>query len=81
MYIYICIFTDISKVKLATVVEVNPKVPFTIATTLRCQRGCYTFPWIAPLTLDPYLMMLGQWVYTYKGKIYEGYMHQKEIII
>ena len=37
------------KVKLATVVKGNTKAPFSIATTLRCRRGCYFFPWIAPL--------------------------------
>ena len=36
-------------VKLATVVEVDPKAPFSIATTPRCKRGCYSFPWMAPL--------------------------------
>ena len=30
----------------------------SIATTLKCRRGCYSFRWIAPLTLDPYLIML-----------------------
>ena len=39
----------ISKVKLATVVEGNPKAPFTVATTSRCRGGCYTFLWIDPL--------------------------------
>ena len=27
----------------------NLKVPFSIATTLRCRGGRYSFPWIAPL--------------------------------
>ena len=40
---------NIVKVKLATVVEGDPKAPFSIATTPRCRRGCYSFPWIAPL--------------------------------
>ena len=35
-------------VKLATVVEGNLKAPFSIATTPRCWKGCYSFPWIAP---------------------------------
>ena len=34
------------------------KVPFLIATTLWCRGGCYCLPWIAPLILDPYLIML-----------------------
>ena len=36
-------------IKLATVVEVFQKAPFSIATTPRCRGGCYFFPWIAPL--------------------------------
>ena len=32
-----------------TVVESDPKALFSIATTLRCRGGCYSFPWIAPL--------------------------------
>ena len=39
------------EVKLATVVEGNQKSPFPIATTPRCKRGHYLFPWIAPLYL------------------------------
>ena len=35
--------------KLATVVEGDPKAPFSIATTLRCRGSCYSYPWIAPL--------------------------------
>ena len=46
----------VSKVKLATVVEGNPKAPFSIATTPRCRGGHYSFPWITPL--DTYLIML-----------------------
>ena len=34
---------------LATVVEGDPKAPFSIATTPRCKGGHYSFPWIAPL--------------------------------
>ena len=37
------------KVKLATIVEGDPKAPFSIATTPRYRGGCYFFPWIAPL--------------------------------
>ena len=40
------------------VVEGNPKVPFSVATTPRCWGGRYSFPWSAPFTLDPYLIML-----------------------
>ena len=35
--------------KLATLVEGDPKVPFSIVTTPRCRGGRYSFPWIAPL--------------------------------
>ena len=34
---------------LATVVEGDPKAPFSIATTPSCEGGRYSFPWIAPL--------------------------------
>ena len=40
-----------SKVKLVTLVKGSLKAPFSIATSLRCRRGCYSFPWIAPLYL------------------------------
>ena len=36
---------------LATVVKGYQKAPFSIATTLRCREGRYSFPWIAPITL------------------------------
>ena len=42
--LYICLY-----IKLATVVEGNPKAPFSIATSLRCRGMCNSFPWIAPL--------------------------------
>ena len=45
IYIYICVCV---KVKLATLVEGDPKAPFSIATTRRC-RGRYSIPYIAPL--------------------------------
>ena len=34
---------------MATVIEGDPKAPFSIATTPRYRRGNYSFPWIAPL--------------------------------
>ena len=52
IYIYIYI------VKLATVVEDNPKVPFSIATTPSCRCGRYFFPWNVLLTLDTCLIRL-----------------------
>ena len=39
----------VSKVKLATVADGDPKDPFSIATTQWCKRGRYYIPWIAPL--------------------------------
>ena len=44
--------------KLAAVVEGNLKAPFSIATTERSRGRCYSIPWIAPFTLDLYLIML-----------------------
>ena len=35
--------------KLATVVEGDPKAPFSIVTTPRCRGGCYSFSMIDPL--------------------------------
>ena len=52
-YIYIYIYIS-KKVKLATLVEGDPKAPFSIATTLRCRGGRYSFPGF----LYPYLIML-----------------------
>ena len=43
------ILVVISKVKLATIVEGDPKAPFSIATTPRWRGGRYSIPWIAPL--------------------------------
>ena len=37
------------KVKLSPLVEGDQKAPFSIATTLRCREGRYSFPWITPL--------------------------------
>ena len=36
-------------IKLATIVEGDPKAPFSIATTPRCRGGRYSIPRIAPL--------------------------------
>ena len=43
-----CILFEV-KVKLATLVEVDQKAPFSIATTPSCREGHYSFPCIAPL--------------------------------
>ena len=48
IYIYIYMCVCVCKVKLATVVEVDPKAPFSIATIAKCMRECYSLPWIAP---------------------------------
>ena len=37
------------KVKLATVVEGDPKALFSLATTPRCRGGHNSLPWIVPL--------------------------------
>ena len=52
MYIYIVRYSW------PTVVKGDPKAPFSITTISRCRGGRYCFRWIAPLTLDPYLIML-----------------------
>ena len=50
MYIYrVYVYIYVYIVKLVTVVEGDPKVPISIATTPRCSGGRYSFPWIAPL--------------------------------
>ena len=36
----------------------DPKSPFLITATPRVRGGHYSAPWNAPLTLDPYLIML-----------------------
>ena len=41
-----------------TVVGGELKTLFSIATTRRCKEERSSFPWIAPLFLDPYLIML-----------------------
>ena len=56
VYIYIYIYIYI--VKLVVVVEGDLMAPFSIATTTRCREGRYSFPWIAPLYLYTYLIML-----------------------
>ena len=50
IYIYIYIYI----ISWLIIVEGDLKAPFSIATALRCRRACYSFPWIAPRTLDPY---------------------------
>ena len=40
---------DIIVVKLATLVEGDPKAPFSIASTPKCRGRRYSIPWIALL--------------------------------
>ncbi len=42
----------------STIVEGNPKAPFSIATTPMCRGRRYSFPGLLYFTLDPYLIML-----------------------
>ena len=58
-HIYIYIYIYIYIVSWPTVVEGDPKATLSIAATLRCRGGRYSFSWIAPLILDPYRIMLG----------------------
>ena len=39
----------IVKVKFATLIEGNPKDPFSIDTTPRCRGRRYSIPWVSPL--------------------------------
>ena len=39
-------------------VKSDLKALFSIATAPRCRRGCYSCPWIAPLTLESYFIVL-----------------------
>ena len=48
-------YIRISKVKLATLVEGDPKGTFSIASTPRCRGGRYSFPWISSTLL--YIML------------------------
>ena len=44
-----------------TVVEVDRKAPFSVATTRKCRGGRYSFPCISPLIHNPFLIMLNFW--------------------
>ena len=44
--------------KLTSLIEGDPKAPFSIAKTPRRRRGHYSFPGLLHFTLDPYLVML-----------------------
>ena len=47
--VHLCIYAYIRECIYIVVVEGDPKVPFSIATTPRCKGRCYFFPWIAEL--------------------------------
>ena len=49
VYIYIYIYIYIYKVNLVIVVDGDPKVPFSIATTPMYRGEGYSIPWIALL--------------------------------
>ena len=51
-------YISYKQVKLATIVEGDPKAPFSIATTPRCRGGRYSFPGLLHFTFDAYLIML-----------------------
>ena len=53
VYIYIYIYKN-----WLTIIEGNPKVPFSVSITPEFRGKHYSFPWIAPLILDPYLLIL-----------------------
>ena len=55
LYIYIYIYIYIAS--WPAVVEGDPRTPFSWATTPRSREGLYSFPWIAPLVLDLYLIV------------------------
>ena len=44
--------------KLATIVEDDPKAPFSIATTLRCMGWFSPIPRLFHFTLDTYIILL-----------------------
>ena len=57
IYIYIYIYMYIY-ISWSTVVESDLKASFSIVNTPMCKWGFYSFPWVAPLTVDPVLIML-----------------------
>ena len=59
IYIYIIVYCTYIYISWLIIVEDDPtKASFSIAITLRCKEGCCSFLWVAPLTLDPYLIMV-----------------------
>ena len=49
---------SLESLKEIPVVKGDPKTPFSIAITPGCRGGRYFFPWITPITLDAYPIML-----------------------
>ena len=66
LYTFICLYIYIYK---PTVVEGDHKAPFPIA--MRYRERYYSVPWIAPFTLNPYLIMLS--VKESWSTIFEGF--------
>ena len=54
MYFIMSIYNN---VKLVTLVESEPKAPFSIATTPMCSGGETLYPALFHFTLDPHLIM------------------------
>ena len=54
----VCVSKYVRKLIWPIIVEADPKASFSIATTPRYWRDCHSFLWIAPLTIEPYLIML-----------------------
>ena len=54
----VCVCVLKVKVKSVTLVEGDPKTPFSITTTPRCKGGRYFFPELLHFTPDPYLIMM-----------------------
>ena len=57
-YLMVLLYGYSYVVSCAIIVEYDSNVPFTIATTLRCKGGCYSFPWVPSHTFDAYFIML-----------------------
>ena len=58
MFIFGFFFFNVKSKKLATLVEGDPKAPFSIATTPGCRAGATSFSGLLHFILDTYLIML-----------------------
>ena len=51
---------------MTTIVEGDQKAPFSMATTLRCRGGRYSFPWIIYIYIYVYIyIVLDKYIYIY----------------